>query len=135
MIWSSDMDDTLIASWGSGLSSFEIAAVLGPPITASAVRGRRIDLGLPARGAATLIFAGQFKAAYRRPTTKALLNIESLGPLSQPRPFTDRDGWECAFVVGEGSDGVMACCGPVRPGSRCLYCDFHRNMTTAQNAA
>jgi hypothetical protein len=128
MIWTEDMDAVLIAGWNEGLSSFQIAAVVGG-ISASAVRGRRIDLSLPPRGVATLVFAGRFKSAYQPPASKAVPVCVNLGPLSEPRPFIDREAGQCAFVVSDGRDEVMACCAPIPAGARRPYCLFHQALT------
>ena len=134
MIWTPAMDATLTAGWTNGLSSFQIASLIGSPITASAVRGRRVDLSLPPRGNATLEWAGRLKAA--RAVDKPL-NLPSGGhvPLAEPKSFAERGRWECAFILAEDRDGMLACCGPVRPGARRPYCDFHLDLTGAAHAA
>jgi hypothetical protein len=89
MIWTTDMDAMLVAGREAGLSSFEIAARIGSPITASAVRSRRVDLGLPPRDTATLVLAGQFKSAYRQPVKAAPQVVDRPGPQSDPKTATE----------------------------------------------
>lgn len=137
MIWSTDMDSALVRLWTKGLSSPQIAVFIGGGISASAVRGRRSDLGLKRRGAAELSFAGIHKAD---PTPfkplKPLPKLDQLGPDSAPAPWASRGAGQCAFPVGDEPEGLIACCGPIPRGSRRPYCLFHLDLTIGvENAA
>ena len=128
------MDTTLIAAWGGGLSSSEVACLIGGQITASAVRSRRADLGLPPRTADTLVLGGLVKGGHQPHSVRPLPKCEQV-PGVDPKPFAERGGFECAFVIAEDRNGALACCAPVQPGARRPYCPFHLSLTGAVNAA
>lgn len=135
MIWSTDMDAALSRFWTKGLTSPQIATLIGG-VTASAVRFRARRQGLKPRGQADLSFAGVHKAAPSpwkpaRPIPK----LDQLGPHAKPRFWIDREPGECAFPV-ESPDGLLACCGPIPLGARRPYCRFHLSLTVeVENAA
>lgn len=134
MIWTTDMDATLVSGWNEGLSSFEIAGLIGSPITASAVRGRRADIGLPPRTHETLVLAGLVKGGWLRQAVQPLPSSERV-PLCKPKPFAERERFECAFIIAEDRETTLACCAPIQPGARRPYCDFHLTLTGAAHAA
>ena len=117
MNWTRDMDATLTAGWIAGLSAPEIATIIGG-VSGSAVRGRRVFMGLPDREDGAMAFAGRFKAGYR-PATVGAKKTPTLkaAPMSRPRPFGDRGAFECALPIGDGED-MRACCATVGLGRR-----------------
>jgi hypothetical protein len=128
------MDAALSRFWTKGLTSPQIAALIGG-VTASAVRHAARRQGLTPRGSADLSFAGVHKAAPTPWKPTRPLPPDQLGPHAKPRLWTDREPGECAFPV-ESPDGLLACCGPIPLGARRPYCPFHLSLTVGvENAA
>lgn len=129
MIWTDEKIATLTAKWLEGVTSPEIAALVGA--SEGAVRGKRSHLGLPSRAGEAAIEA--FKAAGRArrsakpaPPKAPPAKADLLGPLpgSRPKPWLQRGIGECAFPVGGESFNTLSCCEPVgRRGAD--YCGPH----------
>jgi hypothetical protein len=136
-MWQASMDLTLTTAWTSGLSSTQIAVLIGGGISASAVRSRRAHLGLQAREgicrAAGETFRGKHKAIpSAAPPRKAMPTLSKPGPESQPIAMNERPWEACAFPLGEDDQGLIACGGPVPIGSRRRYCRFHLALTAQE---
>jgi hypothetical protein len=133
MIWTKAMDRMLRVGWGEGRSSQEIAALighkLGVRLTSAAVRNRRPDLGLKQRSIDVQVFGGRHKAVASTLKPRTPAPILRLGPDSQPAHWEKRLVGQCAFPVGDGDEGLIACCGPVAPGAKRPYCPFHLELT------
>jgi hypothetical protein len=136
MIWTAPMDDTLTAAWHASLPTHQIAALVGPEATASAVRSRARRLNLPERGVFEAAWSGKYKgrAAPDR-LVKPLPDLRKLGPDSAPVIWAARDWRQCAFPVGDGEQGLVVCGGPIKPGARRPYCPFHASLTVSASHA
>jgi hypothetical protein len=126
------MDTTLTAAWCKGLSAPQIAVLIGG-VSAGAVRKRRMKLGLRPRTGEELAFIGRHKAPPSViPPSAPMPPLNKLGPDSAPKPWAAREWRECAFAVGEDSEGLIACCGPVAQAARRPYCPFHQALTVKE---
>lgn len=138
MNWASEpaADATLKAAWIAGMSAERIADMIGHDVTPAAVRCRARVLDLPPRGALEAFWRGRYasKPAKARRTSKPLpKNVGKLGPLSDPKPWSEREFGDCAFPI-EGEDGLLCCGGPIPPGARRPYC-LHHLAATVTHAA
>lgn len=123
MNWTADMEETLRAGWLEGLTPKTIASRLGVPISDAAVRKRAWRLGLPHHG----LTVAQLRRRFRGPPNPKPQPVLKLGPQSDPKPWEQRGPRECAFLMGD-PDQRLACCAPVKSGSRRPYCEFHLDL-------
>jgi hypothetical protein len=128
------MDKALQAAWYRGLSTPQIALLIGQGVTASAVRYRRAQLGLKPRGSEAKAFSGKHKACPSTVKPRAAMPLLKLGPQSDPKPWLDRAFRDCAFPVGQDGDDMIVCGGPIPPGARRPYCLHHLALTVAHAA-
>lgn len=131
MIWSDVQLETLERDWLAG----ETATVIGQKVgaSASAVRSKRLKMGLPERTdevvAELLAHRGRYSGKGGG-APRAMAAADKLGPLpgSSPKVWTDRvDGRECPFPVGGAGADTLSCCLPVVG----RYCLGHTAIRTA----
>jgi hypothetical protein len=128
MIWTDAQVLILEREWAKGADAPAIAVMVG--LSRSAVRSKRMRLGLPARSGVIVAMSNseRGRAVSRRSKAppKGSANLVKLGPLrgSTPRPWSMREFGECAFpVLGYGA-GTLSCCLPVLQVGA-AYCTGH----------
>jgi hypothetical protein len=129
------MDRALVEAWGEGLTSPQIALLIGQGVTASAVRYRRVILGLKPRGAEVEIFGGKHKACPSPYKPRKPAPVLKLGPESRPKLWAEREGDDCAFPVGQDGEDMVICGGPIPAGARRPYCLHHLALTVTRESA
>jgi hypothetical protein len=128
IVWDEAKEAALRAGWASGLSSFQIAPLVGG-VTASAVRARRRRLGLPKRSGDELVYGGVHKATPSTQKPSGLIPALIPEPDTTPVLWRDLEWSQCAFPVGDSDDGPLACGAKVPSGARRRYCPFHQAST------
>jgi hypothetical protein len=122
--WNPDQVGMLVRAWASGQPAVDIARLVG--MTAAAVRGKRLRLGLPRRVQTPLSeefrdkgAAGVAPKAYQPPIPAPLAG-------SMPRPWSQREADECCWPVLGFGEETLSCCLPVEGRTR--YCAGHLAM-------
>lgn len=140
MHWTGQMDSILTNGWNAGYTAPQIANLLWrrlglPEITASAVRGRRVFLGLRERGRIELAHEGTVTGRGGRPRRTRALPPDTPAPSCAPIPWASRAFNQCAYPVGDPLVDAMCCGGEIPAHAKRPYCPYHAELTTAATAA
>jgi hypothetical protein len=117
----------LASAWASGAASAEIGQLVG--VSASAVRGKRMRLGLPARSPLAVAIGNHERGlalSWAPVPSRALPPPPPPLAGSTPRPWLQRGPRECAWPVTAVSGETLSCCLPVEPGGP--YCLGHQTI-------
>ena len=122
VVWTVAQVGLLAQAWRDGQRADEIAQMVG--MSASAVRGKRLRLGLPPRSSQAALAA--HSVAYRDRFAASAPLAPPLDPLpgSTPRPWIMRERGECAWPVRGFGEQTASCCLPICE-KRAVYCPGH----------
>ena len=126
------MNDTALAErWHAGELSAHIAHALG--VSASDVRARARDLGLPRRDSSAFRSKRRARKVHRPWNREGEVGYHP----TPPRPqrvfvgdlarvaFADRQKHQCAWPVGEPGEAAFGCCGIQVRERGASYCETH----------
>jgi hypothetical protein len=126
MTWTAEQTRLMAHAWRGGESAARIGALVG--MTAAAVRGKRLRLGLPPRSPVSIAEAFRERGASlvglgREPPPGRPEAVSAPLYGSTPRPWVQRMDGECCWPVAGWGDETLSCCLPV--DGRSAYCTGH----------
>lgn len=137
-----ELFDRAVALWREGMTTGQIAAILGLP--RGAVGGKLFRAGyrrqghdyqvareVGRRGAAAVrsrkgasAASGRRRPSVARHNAYAGVSYAEAAPGSHPRPWLTRQKGECSWLVSGDDMDALACCLPIVRGA---FCAFHAN--------